>query len=283
VRFVSFQLGERQSYGLLTPDGIVDLAPRLRIPSLRALLAAGKVAEARRFAGEQPDIPAGRAQFLPVIPDPQHIFCIGTNYLQHLEEVQKSGIARPYPKHPPLFIRYPETLVGHDRPLIKPRVSSAFDYEAELAVIIGTGGRDITEERALDHVAGYACFNDGSIRDWQFHTTQVTPGKNFAATGSCGPAMVPADEIADPHNLAITLRLNGRALQNSNTREMLFKIPALIAYLSTLLPLQPVDIIATGTPDGVGFSRTPPIFMKPGDVCEIEIERVGLLRNPVSE
>lgn len=185
------------------------------------------------------------------------------------------------PKYPPLFLRYPETLVGHGAPLIHPKVSERFDYEAELAVIIGKPGRHIAEDKALSHVAGYACFNDGSIRDWQFHTTQVSPGKNFIATGSFGPWMVDAASIPDPHDLDIAFRLNGKTLQNSNTQQLIFKIPALIAYLSAILPLKPGDVIATGTPAGVGFSREPPIFMKPGDVCEIEIEHIGILRNTI--
>ncbi len=282
MRFVSFQIGDIQSFGLQSELGIVDLARRLRIPSLRALLEFGRTAEAQSFAADEPDYKVGDVRFLPVIPDPHHIYCIGTNYLDHLQEVQKTGIARPFPKNPSMFIRYPETLVGHGEALIRPKVSTDFDYEAELAVIIGVGGRYIDEARALNHVAGYACFNDGSIRDWQFHTSQVTPGKNFLATGSFGPAMVSADEITDPDQLAISLRLNGETLQQSNTRELIFKIPALIAYASALLPLKPGDVIATGTPAGVGFSRKPPVFMKPGDICEIEIERVGVLCNPVA-
>jgi 2-keto-4-pentenoate hydratase/2-oxohepta-3-ene-1,7-dioic acid hydratase in catechol pathway len=165
--------------------------------------------------------------------------------------------------------------------MLLPKVSDSFDYEAELAVIIGKGGRFIDERHALEHVAGYACFNDGSVRDWQFHTTQVTPGKNFAATGGFGPFMVTADAIPDPHSLDVKLMLNGQVLQSGNTRDLIFSIPRIVSYLSTFLPLHPGDVIATGTPAGVGFSRKPPLFMKPGDVCEVAVEKVGTLRNPI--
>ncbi|HEX3859392.1 MAG TPA: fumarylacetoacetate hydrolase family protein, partial [Pseudolabrys sp.] len=147
----------------------------------------------------------------------------------------------------------------------------------------GKGGRYIDEGRALDHVAGYSCFNDGSVRDWQFHTTQVTPGKNFAATGGFGPWLVTVDEIPDPHSLEIKLTLNGKMLQHGNTNDLIFNIPKIISYVSTFVPLRPGDVIATGTPAGVGFSRKPPIFMKAGDVCEVSIEKIGVLRNPVAK
>jgi 2-keto-4-pentenoate hydratase/2-oxohepta-3-ene-1,7-dioic acid hydratase in catechol pathway len=198
-----------------------------------------------------------------------------------LREVQQAGVARPKPQQPSLFIRYPETFVAHGQPLLMPKVSSDFDYEAELAVIIGKGGRYIDKAQALDHVAGYSCFNDGSIRDWQFHSSQVTSGKNFVGTGGFGPYLVTPDEVGDVGTLAIGLTVNGRALQSGNTADMLFSVADIVAYASAFLPLQPGDVIATGTPAGVGFSRKPPIFLKEGDVCEVHIDRVGILRNTV--
>jgi 2-keto-4-pentenoate hydratase/2-oxohepta-3-ene-1,7-dioic acid hydratase in catechol pathway len=182
-------------------------------------------------------------------------------------------------EHPTIFLRFTDTLIGHGQAAWIPRISPAVDYECELAVIIGKGGRYIEAAHALDHVAGYTCFNDISIRDWQRHTTQFTAGKNFPGTGALGPWMVTADEIPDPHALSIKTRLNGKVMQDSNTRELIFKIPELIAYISSFTPLSPGDIIATGTPSGVGFARNPPVFMKAGDTVEVEIASIGVLKN----
>ncbi len=168
-------------------------------------------------------------------------------------------------------------------PIIRPRVSAQLDWEGELAVVIGTKGRHIPEERAMDHVAGYAVYNDASIREYQFHAKQIAAGKNFDGTGGFGPCMVTKDEVPDPENLAITTRLNGSVMQSANTGQMIFKIPRLIHYASQIFELTPGDVIVTGTPAGVGWSRKPPIFMKQGDVVEVQIERVGLLRNPIAD
>jgi 2-keto-4-pentenoate hydratase/2-oxohepta-3-ene-1,7-dioic acid hydratase in catechol pathway len=222
-------------------------------------------------------------EFLPVIPHPRHLYCVGVNYHDHLKEVQAAGVPRPAPTEPSLFIRFPDTLVAHQSAMLVPKVSDQFDYEAELAVIVGKGGRYIDERRALEHVAGYSCFNDGSVRDWQFHSTQVTAGKNFLATGGFGPWMVTADEIPDPHGLGIKLLLNGTTMQQGNTGDLIFSIPKIISYASTMVPLHPGDVIATGTPAGVGFSRKPPVFVKAGDVCEVHIEKIGILRNPIAK
>jgi 2-keto-4-pentenoate hydratase/2-oxohepta-3-ene-1,7-dioic acid hydratase in catechol pathway len=206
---------------------------------------------------------------------------VGVNYEDHLREVQAAGVSRPRPKQPSLFIRFPETFVAHGMPLISPKVSDSFDYEAELAIIIGKGGRYISREAAMDHVAGYSCFNDGSIRDWQFHSSQVTSGKNFLGTGGFGPWLVTPDEIGNVGALSVRLTVNGKVLQDGNTSDMLFDVATIVSYASAFLPLQPGDVIATGTPAGVGFSRRPPIFLKAGDICEVEIEKIGTLRNTV--
>ena len=190
-------------------------------------------------------------------------------------------MSRPTPKFITLFIRFADTLVGHGQPLLMPHLSDDFDFEAELAVVIGKGGRFINEANALSHVAGYSCFNDASVRDWQYHTTQVTPGKNFPATGGFGPWMVTADEITDPHTLSVKLVLNGKTEQDGHTSDLLFNVPYIISYVSQFVALKPGDVIATGTPAGVGFSRKPPFFMKAGDTCEVHIEKIGVLRNPV--
>ena len=281
MRFASYIADGKPGFGLVTDSGIVDLAPRLGVPTLRALLEGAGTAAAAPYAAQKSDRALDSVTLLPVIEDCAHCYCVGVNYEDHLREVQAAGVARPRPKQPSLFIRYPETFVAHDAPLVMPKVSDDFDYEAELAIIIGKGGRYIPREQALAHVAGYSCFNDGSVRDWQFHSSQVTSGKNFVGTGGFGPWMVTPDEVGDVGKLAISLTVNGTVLQDGNTADMLFGVADIVSYASAFLPLKAGDVIATGTPAGVGFSRKPPIFLKAGDVCEVYIERIGTLRNTV--
>jgi len=281
VRFASYIADGKPGFGLVTDSGIVDLAPRLGVPTLRALLEGAGTAAAAPYAAQKADRALDSVTLLPVVEDCAHCYCVGVNYEDHLREVQAAGVARPRPKQPSLFIRYPETFVAHGAPLVMPKVSDDFDYEAELAIIIGKGGRYIPREQALAHVAGYSCFNDGSVRDWQFHSSQVTSGKNFVGTGGFGPWMVTPDEVGDVGKLAISLTVNGTVLQDGNTADMLFGVADIVSYASAFLPLKAGDVIATGTPAGVGFSRKPPIFLKAGDVCEVYIERIGTLRNTV--
>jgi 2-keto-4-pentenoate hydratase/2-oxohepta-3-ene-1,7-dioic acid hydratase in catechol pathway len=281
MRFASFEVGGLTRFGLVSGAGIIDLTDRLGVPGLREAIAAGRLDEARRFAGEAADHALDAVTLLPVIPNPMHLWCLALNYVEHHAEVESAGRVQELPKKPALFARVADSMTGHGQPLIAPQVSEQFDYEGELAVIIGKAGRHVSEADAMDYVAGYSVFNDGSIRDWQFHTRQITPGKNFYATAALGPWMVTRDEIADPHNLSIRTWLNGDIVQDGTSRDMLFKIPAFIAYVSTIAPLVPGDVLATGTPSGVGFSRKPPLWMKAGDRCEIEIEGVGRLANPV--
>jgi len=283
MRLLTFDAGAGPRVGLANDSGIVDLTARLGTASLRQLIADGQIEAAAGHGGEAPDHGLDDINYLPVIPDPAHIFCIGVNYADHLQEAIDAGLPRSKTEHPPLFLRFAETLVGHRQPILRSPKVTQLDYECELAVIIGTQGRYIEKENALEHVAGYACFNEASARDWQFHTTQITPGKNFFGTGGFGPWMVTADEIPDPQNLNIATRLNGETLQDANTRDMIFDVVSIIEYVSNLVPLLPGDVIASGTPAGVGFSRDPQIFMQPGDTCEIEIERVGTLVNPIEE
>ena len=280
MRLASYRHGNETSWGVVTEQGILDAGTALgqRFPTLRALLTAGAVPLVASYAaGRAPDLARKDVAFLPVIPDPTKILCVGVNYLAHRQETGRA--ATPYPT---LFTRFANTLVGHGASLIRPQVSTRFDYEAELAVIIGRAGRHIHRDRALDHVAGYACFNDATVRDWQQHTTQFTPGKNFVATGGFGPWMVTADEIPDPTKLEVILRLNGEEMQRSTTDLLIFDIPALIEYISTFTELVSGDVIATGTPGGVGWKRDPPVFLRDGDVAEVEVRGVGVLRNPVA-
>jgi 2-keto-4-pentenoate hydratase/2-oxohepta-3-ene-1,7-dioic acid hydratase in catechol pathway len=221
--------------------------------------------------GTKPDYRLSEIKFLPVIPRPAKILCAGINYRSHAAET-----GRELPKQPSMFIRFPDTLVGHEGGMIRPNVSDNFDFEGELAVIIGKGGRAIAAERALDHVAGYTCFVDGSVRDYQKFS--VTSGKNFPGTGPLGPWLVTTDEIPDPSKLTLTTRLNGQQVQHSSTDLLIYSIPQIIAFCSNFTTLAAGDVIATGTPEGVGHSRKPPLWMKPGDLLEVEITRIGILR-----
>lgn len=267
----------RASYGIVVGDGVIDLGRRLSgAPTLKALIAAGRLAEAAAMAAEAPDYRLADIAFAPVVPDPDKIICVGLNYRDHVAET-----GRTVTEKPALFCRFPSSQVGHLQPLVKPPESDEYDYEGELAVIIGTGGRRIAQKDALAHVAGYACYNEGSIRDWQRHTSQYLAGKSFAESGSFGPWMTTADEIPDPSKLTLETRLNGMVVQHTTTDMLITPVPALIEYISTVFPLAPGDVIVTGTPGGVGAKRNPPLWMKPGDIAEVEISIIGALRNPV--
>jgi 2-keto-4-pentenoate hydratase/2-oxohepta-3-ene-1,7-dioic acid hydratase in catechol pathway len=239
--------------------------------ALREAAAADRSPRAVRVA-------AGQVELLPPVPDPPKILCIGLNYRDHAKENN-----RAIPTEPVLFAKFHNTLIGPDDPIRLPKVSQKVDYEAELVVVIGKRGRDITKDRAMEHVAGYTIGHDVSARDWQFkgEEKQWVIGKTFDTFAPTGPHLITADEVPDPHNLDIKLRLNGEVMQNSNTREFIFRVPDLIAYLSQAVTLEPGDLIFTGTPPGVGVARKPPVFLKPGDVAEVEIEGLGVLRNPV--
>jgi 2-keto-4-pentenoate hydratase/2-oxohepta-3-ene-1,7-dioic acid hydratase in catechol pathway len=281
MRLATFEAGGAERFGIVTDAGIIDLTRRLGVATLREALAGDRLGDAAAYRGEAADFNIADVVFLPTIPVPAHLWCLALNYVEHHAEVESAGRVQELPKKPALFVRVADSMVGHGQDLIAPNASEQFDYEGELAVIIGKGGRDVAEADALDHVAGYSIFNDGSIRDWQFHTKQISPGKNFYATGALGPWMVTKDEIADPHNLGIKTTLNGQVVQDGNSRDMVHRIGAFIAYVSTIAPLVPGDVLATGTPSGVGFSRKPPLWMKAGDTIEIEIEKVGRLVNAV--
>lgn len=221
-------------------------------------------------------IPLTAIDYLPVIPEPSKILCAGLNYEDHRLESNRAPT-----EHPTLFIRFPSSQVGHGQPLLIPRESIQLDYEGEIAVIIGRRGRRISIANAWEHVAGYTAYQDGSVRDWQMHTTQFIGGKNFEATGGLGPWMVTRDEIENNAELELITRLNGRELQRATTKSLIFSIPRLIEYISTFTTLEPGDEIATGTPSGVGFKRTPPLYLKSGDWVEVEVSRIGTLIHPV--
>jgi 2-keto-4-pentenoate hydratase/2-oxohepta-3-ene-1,7-dioic acid hydratase in catechol pathway len=277
MRLVSFEKNGRPSFGIVTGGGIVDAAPRLKRSGLREALAAGALSELERLAEGSPDFGLDEIAFAPPIPDAAaKLLCVGINYLPHIKEM-----GRERPDRPVLFVRFGGSIVGHGQPLLKPRESEQLDYEGELAVVIGKRARRVSRERAYDYVAGYSCFNDGSVRDYQRHSQQFTPGKNFHASGSFGPWLVTKDEIPDPRELKLTTRLNGAVMQQESVAELCFDVPQLIEYCSTWTQLEPGDVIVTGTPGGVGAGRKPPVWMKPGDTVEVEISAIGTLRNPV--
>ncbi|MDQ0456478.1 fumarylacetoacetate hydrolase family protein [Rhizobium paknamense] len=279
MKFVSFTRLGKAGFGAWIDGGIVDLTGRLAADclTLKQALVEDLLEIAAEYAiDRKPELALSDVTLLPVIPDPQKILCIGVNYVAHREETK-----RPEVQYPTVFIRFADSQIGHGAPLVKPARSECLDFEAELAVIIGRGGRNISEEDAMWHVAGYACYNDGSVRDWQRHTSQFAPGKNFPATGAFGPALVTADEIEDYTALSITGRLNGTVVQQAGLSDLIFTIPQLIAYLSAFTSLSAGDVILTGTPGGVGERRDPPLYLKAGDVFEVDIPGVGRLLNPV--
>ncbi len=279
MKLASFREGARASYGVVTGDGVIDLGERYGTEwlTLRDLLGSGRLADvAASVAGAGPDHRLADIVFDPVIPNPDKIVCIGLNYRDHVAETGRTMTEKPV-----LFARFAGSQVGHGQPLVRPAVSEEFDYEGELAVIIGTPGRHISQADAISHVAGYSVYNDGSVRDWQRHTSQFLPGKTFAGTGGFGPFLVTSNEIPDPARLRLTTRLNGQVVQDTTTDLLITPIPALIAYISTVLPLLPGDVIVSGTPGGVGAKRAPPLWMKPGDRVEVEVSGVGTLVNPI--
>ncbi len=283
MKLLSFSLDGRETWGAVVGEGVVDLGRRIpECPTLADYIASGRYLQAAKdVQGLAADVPLAGLAYLPVIPRPEKIVCAVRNYMDHHQEVLAAGMQRELSEEPPIFLRVWRSQVAHGRPIVRPRVSETLDWEGELAVIIGKPGRDIPEAKAYEHVAGYSIYNDGSVREWQFHAKQIASGKNFEDTGGFGPWMVTADEIAPGRELRLETRLNGEVVQHSHTGLMIFSVPKLIAYASTIFTLVPGDVIITGTPAGVGWSRKPQRFMKPGDVCEVEIEGIGTLVNPI--
>jgi len=276
MKLASYVADGKKCFGVVTGDGVVTLNQRLtRYVDLRSALSGNALVEMRKAAdGAKADHKLADIKWLPPIPNPEKILCAGINYRSHAAET-----GRELPKQPSMFIRFTNTLVGHEGELIRPSVSDNFDFEGEFALVIGRGGRHIPVERALDHVAGYTCFVDGSVRDYQKFS--VTSGKNFPGTGPIGPWIVTTDEIPDPTRLTLTTRLNGKEVQKSGTDLLIYSVPQIIAFCSDFTPLAPGDVIATGTPDGVGHRRNPPLWMKPGDMLEVDISGIGTLRSRV--
>lgn len=279
MRFASYEKNGQAVYGLVRNDGLRTVGGELagRHPTLRAAIEAGVLTSiGAELSTAEADASLDDVRFLPPIPHPDKILCIGLNYEMHRAETGRAEV-----QNPTIFVRFANSQVGHGEPLIRPRASDRFDYEGELAVIIGERSRHVPEADALSVIAGYSCFNDGSVRDWQGHTTQFTPGKNFFRSGSFGPWLVTTDEFGDWKQHTLETRLNGEVMQHTPTADMIFPIPRLISYITTFTELVPGDVIATGTPGGVGSRRQPPVWMKPGDTVEVEVSGLGVLRNPV--
>lgn len=282
MKFLTFVQQGAYRLGLATDTGVIDLnAFDGSLPTdLGAALAAGVDLHAvaqKALASTAPRLATDTIEYAPALPHPGKIICLGLNYIDHAKESN-----RDHPVYPWFFLRCDTSLVAHGKNGVIPKVSDRFDWEAELAVVIGKKARHLTLDNALDVVFGYACFNDMSVRDYQKRTPQWTIGKNFDATGGFGPVVVTADELpSGGRELRIQCRVNGQIMQDANTSDMIFDVPETLRLLTECLTLEPGDVIVMGTPSGVGQARTPPVFMKAGDVCEIEIERVGLLRNPI--
>jgi len=281
MRLVNFRKSGKHALGARLGDAIVDLTAAGLPDSVDALLTLGADGMHRAQAAAKKGgatLPLASAKLLAPVLNSSKAIAVGLNYIDHAAE-------SPYkdaPKYPVLFHRFPSSWVAHGEALLKPKVSDQFDYEAELAVIIGTGGRYIAKEKALDHVAGYSLFNDGSIRDYQFKSHQWMIGKNFDASGSFGPELVTADELPQGAvGLRVQCRLNGQVMQDANTKDMIFDVATLVSTCSEIFALQPGDVIISGTPAGVGFARKPPVFMKQGDTVEVEVEKIGILRNTI--
>ena len=283
MKLLSFSISGRESWGAVAGDSVVDLGRALpQYPTLADFVGSADFARRDALvAAEKPAPKLPDISFLPVIPRPEKIVCAVRNYLDHHNEAVAFGMKREITEFPPIFLRVWRSQVAHNAPVIRPKVSDNLDWEGELAVVIGQGGRHIPEARAFEHVAGYSIYNDVSVRDWQRHAQQIASGKNFVGTGPFGPWLVTPDEIGDPTRLKLETRVNGKVEQKSDTSMLIFSIPRLINYCSTIFDLAPGDVIATGTPAGVGFTRKPPVFLKPGDIVEVEIENIGVLRNPV--
>lgn len=281
MKLLSFSHAGRSSWGVAKDQGIVDVRALSggKWPTLRDALEAGALAQVAELArSAAPTLRLDDVVFEPVIPNPPKILCIGVAYHDHRIETGRDVSARPM-----VFGRFANSQVGHGQPILRPPESEQLDYEGEVAVVIGKRGRRIAEKDAWEYVAGYSAYCDGTIRDWQRHTSQWTPGKNFYGSGGFGPYLVTRDEIPDGADLSLVTRLNGVEVQRSSTDQLIFSIPEMIAYLSTFTELEPGDVIATGTPGGVGGKRVPPLWMKDGDVLEVEVGGVGTLRHPIRD
>lgn len=279
MKLVSYRRDGVEGFGAVTGDHIVDLRTATRYGGVREVLAEGALEEVKDLVSRgSTGIPLGSIEYLTPVLHPAKVVGVGLNYKTHMAEVGRDAT-----EHPSIFLRYADSLTAHEQPLVKPRGLGHFDYEGELGIVIGKPAWRVAAADALDFVAGYTCFNEGSVRDYQRHTTQWTPGKNFPKSGSWGPWLVTKDEIPDPTKLTLITRVNGEERQRATTDLLIYSIETIVAYVSSFTPLAPGDVIATGTPGGVGSRRTPPVWLAKGDVVEVEITGIGTLRNTVED
>lgn len=278
MRWLSFERDGAVSFGYITSDGegVVDLGAHCEFATLREAIEANALARLPGQYGDEADLALDGLTYAPTITDPKKILCVGLNYKAHQEETGRGGEGVPT-----IFARFAAAQVAHNQPMIKPRESDTLDFEGEIAMIIGKGGRRISQANAMEHVVGFGIYNDGSVREYQRHTSQFTPGKNFTATGGFGPWMMTKDEIGDFSQMELTTRLNGEVMQNAKAELLVHGFEELIEFCSTFIDLEPGDVIVTGTPGGVGAARKPPLFMQHGDEIEIEVTPIGKLVNPI--
>lgn len=278
MKFASFLVDGRPAWGLVQGDQVIDLAAvDAAIPDLRGAIAADALQSLAARSDDAPRHPIARIVWAPVIPNPDKILCVGLNYEEHRRETGRKEVTNPT-----IFARLTNSQTGHAVPVAVPAVSDQLDFEGELAIIIGKPGRYIAPEDALAHIAGYSIYNDMTIRDFQYHTHQFTPGKNFPGTGAFGPWMVTSDAMEPLDDLRIETRLNDTVVQSATFSQMIFGLAQVIAYCSSFTRLEPGDVIATGTPGGVGVKRTPPLWMKPGDTVSVSVQGIGTLTNPIT-
>jgi 2-keto-4-pentenoate hydratase/2-oxohepta-3-ene-1,7-dioic acid hydratase in catechol pathway len=281
MRLVSYAAAAGESFGAVVDGGVVDLAGRTKFRSLFEVLRAGALGDIAKAAQAKPDLPLAGIKFLPPVRTPEKIICVGVNFANRNAEYKDDSEEQKYPS---LFYRAPNSLVGHEQPILRPKESKQLDYEGEIVLVIGKEGRRIPRERALDHVAGLTLCNEGTIRDWVRHAKfNTTQGKNFDASGSIGPWLVTADEIDWSRPFELTTRVNGEVRQRDTAANMIFDYSYLLSYISTFATLKPGDAIVTGTPTGAGARFDPPRWLVPGDVVEVEVPGIGLLRNPVAD
>jgi 2-keto-4-pentenoate hydratase/2-oxohepta-3-ene-1,7-dioic acid hydratase in catechol pathway len=288
MKLVSFEHRGSSHYGAMKGNRVVDLGARLGglYPTIVDFIAGDGLPIAKSIVENEPgDFKYDDLTLLPVVPNPSRIICVGLNYHDHINEANRQlnrsdkGFERPM-----IFARWPESLTAHRQPIFRPKVSNQLDYEAELLAVVGRDtGRYVKADKALDYVFGYSCFNEACLRDYQKHSRQINPGKNFEKTGASGPWIVTADEIKDPENLDIEMRLNGKTMQKANTKDMIHSVAQVIEYVTEWMPFRAGDLIVSGTMGGVGFARDPQVFMKPGDVAEVIIEGIGTLRNVIED
>lgn len=277
MRWMSFVRGTRSSFGYVDGEDVVDLGACCNLPDLKSALRHGCLDFLHQALSERAArIPLDDIEFLPPIPNPSKVLCVGLNYLEHQQESGRGGEDQPT-----IFVRFGGAQIGHEGTMLRPKESATLDFEGEIALVIGLNGRRIPKEKFLDHVFGFSCYNDGSVREYQHHTSQFTPGKNFVQTGGFGPWIATVDEISDFADMELLTHLNGELMQHAWSSDMVFDFASIVNYCSTFIDLEPGDVIVTGTPGGVGAMRSPPIFMDEGDIISVTVRPIGTLTNTI--